>query len=235
LAYPAFIFVENYKTMDRKDHGKILKLTELYESYPIDELERIAIRANKRGDEEELEAALHNRQWKLNQTLEWTAENKEKLLRLNGKLINCFGKLKTEARALCETLLCRRRDVNDDFLHDFEIEAKVKPFVFAQIDGMNTYEFESGIYDVLDDDWNDFMNLKFSINKEDLNEGEILYLNQKQNWNTDHWFKGQFDNHFISQGIHDLYDHTNWSFHDILKINYLGADLVVRYQHFMEF
>jgi hypothetical protein len=221
--------------MEERDYGKILKLDELYESYSIDELERIAIRANKRGDEEELETALSIRRWKLNQTIEWTAENKEKLLCLNAKLINCFEKLKAEACVLCETLLCRRRDMNDGFLHDFEIEAKVKPSVFAKINGINTYEFESEIYDVLDDKWNDLVNLRFSINNEDPDEREILYLNRKQNWNIEHWFKGQFDEHFISQGIHDLYDHTNWSFHDILKINYLDARLMVDYQHFVEF
>jgi hypothetical protein len=220
--------------MGRKDYEKISKLTELYESYPIDELERIAIRANQRGDEEEVEAALHNRQWKLNQTLEWTAENREKLLCLNEKLIHCFGKLKVEACALRETLRHRRRDENDDFLHDFEIDVQVKPYVFAQIDGMNTYEFESGIYEVLDDDWSD-SNIKFSINKEDLNDKNLLYPDQKQNWNTDHWFKGQFDDHFISQGIHDLYNHTHWSFHDILQINYLKANVIVEYLHFMDF
>jgi hypothetical protein len=220
--------------MDKKDHGKILKLEELYESYPVEEVEKIAFRASKRGDEEELEAALSVRKWKLNQTIEWTAENKEKLLSLNAKLITCFEKLKAEACTLRETLLCRRRDENDDFLHDFEIETKVKPYVFAKIDDLNTYEFESEIYDVLDYEWDDFY-LQFSINKEGLDEGEILYLNQEQNWNTDHWFKGQFDEHFISQGIHDLYDHTNWSFHDILKINYLEATVMVEYKNFMEF
>jgi hypothetical protein len=47
-------------------------------------------------------------------------------------------------------------------------------------------------------------------------ETEILYLDRKQNWNTDHWFKGLFEEHFISQAIHDLYDYTDWGFSDIL-------------------
>ncbi|GHV11534.1 hypothetical protein FACS1894162_7070 [Bacteroidia bacterium] len=220
--------------MKRKNVERVFKLTEVYESYSIEDLERKAYNAMRTEDEDELEAALSVRQWKLNEVFEWTPENKEKLLHLNTKLIECFEKLKAEATIHLKTLEHRRKDANDAFLQDFEIEAKVMPYIFAKDEVLgNTYEFDSPIAEVLNADWNDYVNLQFSIsNMDDLNR--ILYLNREQNWNIDHWFKGQFDEHFISQAIHDLYDHTNWSFQDILKINYLWANVTVDYQHFEE-
>jgi hypothetical protein len=221
----------------QKNNEKILKLEELYELYSVEELEKIAVRtANyKSCDEEELEVALRVRCWKLNNAFEWTAENKEKLLRLNEKLIECFEKLKTEAGTLYQTLQ-QRIENNDRFLHNFTIEARVIPYVFERDnEGDITLDSVNEIYEVLSEELNNTTNLTFSIYRESPDETEILYLNREQNWNTDHWFKGQFDEHFISQAIHDLYDHTDWSFQDILKINYLDVNLNVNYEHFVDF
>jgi hypothetical protein len=218
--------------MSRKNKERVLKLETLYESYSIDELERKAYNAMRTEDEDELEAALSVRNWKLNKVFEWTPENKAKLLHLNTKLIECFEKLKSEATFHLETLERRRKDANDAFLDAFEIEATVKPYIFCEMDGYKgTFEFDSPIAETLDYDWDDYVNLQFSVsNMNDLNR--ILYLDREQNWNCDHRFKGNFDEHFISQGIHDLYDHTNWSFQDMLKINHLDAKVTVVYQHF---
>ena len=51
------------------------------------------------------------------------------------------------------------------------------------------------------------------------------------NWNIEPHFEGKFDNHLISQGIHDLYDHAKWSFPDILKINHLETELEITHWH----
>ncbi|MDR0829931.1 MAG: hypothetical protein LBN95_07460 [Prevotellaceae bacterium] len=221
----------------QKNIEKMMKLKELYETYSVEDLEKIAVRAGnyKNRDEEELEAALRVRCWKLNNAFEWTPENKEKLLQLDAKLIECFEKFKAEASTLYYTLL-QRIENNDHFLHDFMIEARVIPFVFEQdYEGEITLDSVNEIYGVLSEELNNSVNLSFSIYRESPDETEILYLNREQNWNTDHWFKGQFDEHFISQAIHDLYDHTDWSFPDILQINYLDVNLNVNYEHFVEF
>jgi hypothetical protein len=217
----------------QKDYEKIMKLKELYETYTIQELEKIAVRASdyKIRDEEELEAALSVRRWKLNSTFEWTPENKEKLLKLDAKLIECFEKLKAEASNLYENLK-QRVENNDGFLQDYMIHAKVIPSV--RVDYDYGTEFESEIYEVFCNEWDNFTNLAFSIYQESPAEAEILYLDRKQNWNTDHWFKVLFDKDFISQSIHDLYDHTKWSFQDILKINHLDLILNVEHNHFVE-
>jgi hypothetical protein len=215
-----------------KNEEKLLKLYDLYESYPVEELESI-VADYKHKNCEEREAALCVRKWKLNNAFEWTPENKEKLLFLNEKLIECFEKLKTEAGTLCKALQ-QRVDGNDGFLDDFFIEARIIPNVFKRDGEGNLISEMDYIYEVLHYEWDSYINLSFTINKESPDETEILYLNREQNWNTDPWFKGEFDEHFISQGIHDLYDHTEWSFQDILKINYLDVSVNVDYEHIVE-
>ncbi|MDR1847637.1 MAG: hypothetical protein LBR17_05920 [Bacteroidales bacterium] len=215
-----------------KNEEKLLQLYDMYKSYTVEELENIVTEYRHRACEER-EAALHVRKWKLDNTFEWTPENKEKLLFLNEKLIECFEKLKTEACALYKALQQRVAE-NDGFLDDFFIEARIIPSVFKLDDEGNVISEMEYIYEVLHYEWNSCINLSFIMYRENMNETDILYLNREQNWNTDPWLKGQFDEHFISQGIHDLYEHTEWILRDILEINYLDVSLDVIYEHIVE-
>jgi hypothetical protein len=219
--------------MYKKKHRKILELEKLYESYPVEELEKIAVCAAnyRKRNEEKIEAALNVRKHKLNNAFVWTPENKEKLLYLNTKLIECFEKLKAEADTLHKTLQ-ERIDKNDSFLCDFDIEVTVIPYVFARnYEGDLTLESESEIYEVLYDKWDCELNLSFRVHKDSTDK--ILYLDRTRNWNEED-LRGEFDEHYISYGIYKLYKQTEWSFHDILKINYLDTSVNVDYQHFME-
>jgi len=76
-------------------------------------------------------------------------------------------------------------------------------------------------------------NTYFNCDEEELS-GVLLYLKPEQNWNIDPRFEGKFDEYFISQAIHDLYDHSVLSFPDILKINRLQAELQVTHQHIVK-
>jgi len=84
---------------------------------------------------------------------------------------------------------------------------------------------------ILTDSLNEYLIPRLDVHTEE-NINDMLYLNKEQNWNIDACFKGKFNEHFISQAIHDLYDHTNWSFYDILRINYLWTDLKIIQQNF---
>lgn len=216
--------------MQKKNCERYIKLSEKFEAYSIERLEKIAIQANEKEDKDKLKIALAVREYKLNQSFEWTSENKERFLCLNQKLIECFEKLKAEATVTL-ALLQQRIDNNDAFLHDFEIEMKVTPYFFETWEDGEFYEKDDGIERVLMDNWEEWNMHVYVSNTDDLND--ILELNREQNWNTDHRFKGMFDNHYISQAIHNIYDHaTGWSFPDILRINYLWSEVYVRYQHF---
>jgi hypothetical protein len=218
--------------MQKKDRERYLRLSDKFEAYSIERLEEIAIRANQKGDKVKVEVALGERKYKLNQSFEWTPEKKERFLSLNRKLIDCFEKLKTEASATL-ALLQQRIDNEDDFLRDFEIEIKVTPYFYEACEDGEFYEKEDCIQEVLMDNWDDW-NMSASIsNTNDLDN--LLELNREQNWNIDHWFRGLFDDHYISQAIHNIYDHaTGWSFPDILRINNLWAEVHVQYQYFTE-
>ena len=153
---------------------------------------------------------------------------------LNQKLINCWEKLNIEAKQALETLQSRLNKPGD-FLHDFNMEAKVSSFIYVPGENGDMYEAENCIEEVLIDsleDDNYAVNHYEYFNEECLNC--IPYLNRECNWNVDSLFKGKFNEHFISQAIHDLYDHTNLSFPDILRINHLWAELRIEHQHFVE-
>jgi len=217
IHYPSDTFYEKIEKMT---------LTEL-ESY-IQKLYK-----DQEVNREKLEACLNQRGCILNQAFEWTSENKEKLLRLNQKLIECWEKVDAEAKQTLK-ILNERINQPDDFLQDFNMEARVCSLIYKPDESGEFYEAEDCIEEVL----NDFVNNSYVVNVKSYfakdSDDHILYLDRNQNWNDDRWFKGEFDDVYISQAIHDLYDHSCLSFPDILKINRLWAELTVVHQHFVE-
>jgi hypothetical protein len=228
-------FIKHIKTrilitnkMDKQERNKL-------ETYTVEQLEDIILsRWDASGKvDDELETYLCARKWKINDAFKWTLDNMEKLLHLNQKLIECFEKLRDEAKPVIQTFQKRIKE-KDVFLHDFDMEARITPYIYVPDENGKLNEAESGMERILTDTINEYVVLFnwFVEGVEGENIGEILYLNKRQNWSDDPVFNGKFDGHFISQSIHDLYDHTYWSFPDILKINHLWAELRVVHQHF---
>jgi hypothetical protein len=56
----------------------------------------------------------------------------------------------------------------------------------------------------------------------------------------DNWYdwcgvpKELLEGHHICYFMHEIWEHTQWSLPDILRINEVWAELYVRYQHFEE-
>ena len=172
------------------------------------------------------------RQYKINENFVWTPENIDKLLALNQKLISCFEKLIEEAKPIVKALQ-KRVDEKDAFLHDFEIEANIKPFILVPDEDGKLCEPESGIELILMENLPKSVlafDPKRNIIEDTLNEN--IHLKKDLNWNIDGLLRGKFDDHHISYAIHELHDHTCWSFPDILKINHLWSELRVRFQNF---
>ena len=209
-----------------------------FENYSVKELEDVIIRLYKQEKRKrvefkgELEDALYERQRKLNQSFEWTPENKEKLLLLNQKLIECWEKLDVEARQMLKTIK-NRLNKTDNFLQDYNLEAVVEAAICFSDENGKCCAAEDCIEEVL----NDSLHRNYAVNYESCfrDDKPIIYLDREQNWNKHHWFKGNFDEHFISQAINDLYDDSYLSFPDILKINNLWAEVRVDYQHSVDF
>ena len=209
-----------------------IDFAEKFKNYSVEELEKFIVQTDQQeirerpeNYEEQIKAALRVRRYKLNRKFEWTAENKEKLLQLNDKLMECFEKLKIEALAVLQA--CNKRvEAKDEFLHDFEIEGYVRPYILTCQDG--EYESDGVIAEALDDHWEDWC-LHFHIrDAEKINDN--IHFSKKLSWNIE-LLNGLFNNHYISYAIHTLCMHTNWSLQDILKINHLDAELHVLYQH----
>jgi hypothetical protein len=220
------------------------RFQEELETYPLEKLEEMIIKHcksinisrfwNIEHEDPELSDYLYTRQNKMNKAFEWTPENMEKLLRLNQKLIDCFEKIRAEAEQIIKTLK-KRIDDKDPFLHDYEIEGRVIPFILVPDENGQLSEPDEGIERVLMDSFHNDIDLHIHLNEmEHLDLDRFIYLNKEQNWNDDWRFEGKFSEHFISQAIHELYDHSYLSFSDILRINELWAEVDIRHQHFAE-
>jgi hypothetical protein len=140
--------------------------------------------------------------------------------------------LKIEGQAIVNDFEKRLKDT-DSFLHDYEIEATITPFIYEWNEKYQCMcEAEKGIYAILHSSFPDGCVLNFDPRH--CEEGRI-YFNNELNWNNMIGAKkGEFADHYIGFAMHELYDHTNWSLPDIIKINELGCEIKVREQHFVE-
>ena len=212
----------------------IIAFRKNFENYSVEELEEFAIQTFEQelatqpeSYEEQIKAALSVRRYKLNDEFEWTAENKETLLQLNDKLMECFEKLKAEALAMLQA--CNNRiEAKDDFLHDFEIEGTVRPYI-CEYHPNGKFYVKDGIEEVLVNYWQEWC-LQFSAsNIKEINND--CFFNRELNWNIE-LLDGHFNDHYISFAMHSLCTHNyQWSLQDILKINHLEAELRGLYQH----
>jgi hypothetical protein len=138
-------------------------------------------------------------------------------------LINCFENIKAESEQSIKTLQ-KRIDEKDRFLHNFNIYAHIYPYIDMPDEDGELDEPWDGMERILMDSLERHV-LDIGINIECLND--MIYLDKEQNWNFDLSSKGKFSEYFISQGIHELYSHTCWSFPDILRINRLNTELKI--------
>jgi hypothetical protein len=203
-------------------------MEDILEIFSVEELEHLAIN----GKFEKIKNILQKRRCKLNREFQWTPENIEKLLELDSKLIACFKKMKTEAVSIFE-MQQRRIDNKDAFLHDFNLDMKVTPFILVpDAEEGKLVEPEDGIYQVLMENLPDVL---LSATMFSIDSFSGLYLDKSLNWNEcDGLSHGELSEYYISYAIHDLYDHTMLSIPDILKINQLWAEVTVCHQHFVD-
>jgi len=210
-----------------------------FDNYSIDQLEEAimslyALHHKSRQEKDELMEALLIRKLKMNERFEWTPENREKLLRLNQKLIECWTKIREEAKQTIETLH-KRINEPDNFLTDYYVEAKVLSFIYIPDEDGRFWEAQDCIEEVLIDSLDD---CKYVVNYDSFESKEDLdyckYLDRAHYYHDDPIFDKEFEAHFISLAVHELYDHTLWSLPDILRINRLWAEVQVVKQHIKE-
>ena len=231
----------SYSNLDEKreleNHKKIVDKLETYTIEQLEDFVLLDYWNKSKIIDDKLQEYLSIRQYRINKAFEWTPEDMEKLLCLNQRFIDCWEKLFSEAQGVFNALQ-KRINEKDDFLHDFEMEAKIESLIMVSNETGEWSEIEDCIEEVLIDSLR-LPEVACAVNCTSFNSrcvpNNILYLDKEQNWNHEYWyFKGKFDNHFISQAIHDLYDHTFLSLPDILKINSLWVELQIQQQHFQD-
>ena len=77
-----------------------------------------------------LHIILSERSTKLNDCFEWTAENKQKFLTVNDKFLRVFENAYSEAQSIANGLENRINN-NDKYLNDYEIDIKIKPYLYG--------------------------------------------------------------------------------------------------------
>ena len=114
---------------------------EYLEQYSIIELEEIAVHAYEKSRNyfpirdvvRIISDILFVRKLKLDETFEWSEENKLKFLKVNNAITNSFRNAYNEALTVAKELFDKESN-NDPFIKDFEVEIQVSPYIYMEDD-----------------------------------------------------------------------------------------------------
>jgi hypothetical protein len=206
------------------------------EKFTTVELEEMALSLHERpSPEKELQnVMLKVRKYRMNRQFVYTQEHIRQILSLNKKIMDALEMLCCEAEEELRQMHERKCN-NDLFLHDFSVECKLTPDIFVKDEETgNMYEVDEGIDALLIDTLPEHVLWWFEGGTpEDLRDH--LYFSKDLNWNEcDGLSNGELSDYYIGYGLHELYDHTNFSLFDILRINWMWAEVKPLREHFIK-
>jgi hypothetical protein len=198
------------------------------------ELEAMAIelypRGKKRINEDlYLEDILEWRKYKMNENFVFTPEVIEKLLWIDKEIKHCVNQLHKKGKQVVRNLE-RMINKKDAFFNDYEMDLLIYPTIIEWSDNCEEEcETEDKIFEVMD--YAHYDRAPISIHFRCLDSDET-YFEEVECWNMPFARNTEFANYKVGFITHKLFDHTDWSLPDIIRINEIWCDLRVEYQHF---
>jgi len=206
--------------------------------FPVKMLEKLAIKLYEEHISKGyrkmqiLDIILSERVTKIHSNFKWINENKNKLIKINDKIIQTFEKAYNEAFSVRNELENRIKN-GDDFLKDYEISIKLD---FYMGDELFKDDINGNFGFVLSEPISGYSPIEYSLghygSHMDLDEKPI-YLDKSLNWNGE-YFDNAFNENYIGYAIHELLDTDQWSFMDIINIEKICADVEIKHQYFNE-
>ncbi|GAP72041.1 hypothetical protein SAMD00024442_22_34 [Candidatus Symbiothrix dinenymphae] len=201
----------------------------------VDELEKMAMFLDCAACSEKhapeyklLELILSHRKWKLDAEFVYTPTAIDKISQINERIMNCLEKLSQETQQ--ELAILKARKANDDaFLHDYDMEYKVTPYIFPKDAELGyLYDAYDGVDEILtkgmvsfdgktDDEWHPFVS--------DWDEWS---------WRLNMPSQVELADFSISYSMYALWAYSFFSLSDIIRINYLRGEIKTIHRHVVE-
>ncbi len=170
------------------------------------------------NEQPSLRDVLQERQRRLNREFRFTPETLACFVALSDRFGACMKNAWLEAKPEMEALE-RRLQNHDPFLKDYELDWKLQAFTGQE-----------GIYAVLEDTAHSSMAIHARNAKSYENCG-IREMDCDESWTECFPGHEEISTQRISLAMHELYDHSFWSVPDILKIETIWVDVVIRRQY----
>lgn len=200
----------------------------------VAELEYLALLFPRRSklswnDKQLQDQILHIRKRLLNKQFVFTEENKQRLLSLNERLMKTLEVAREEVKK-AQGELEEWMSPKDENLHDYEIDARVTPYILVPDEDGELGEPDDGILELLNYVLNDNL-ISFSFRGMD----ESIYFDTELNWaGYEHIGEGHLTDHYICYAMSNIFNHSPYSLEDILRINSLWTDILIEKQTFSE-
>lgn len=170
-------------------------------------------------------AELNVRKAKLTKAFEFTPENIKQLNIIN-KMFDLKSKQAYEQAQKIEAHILKEMQSENSFISDYEIDFEVLLFAekkftaLEEMEGNPFFSFNPGLFHF--------------TKKEHFDEELFSWLMHENHNEYQHWDNHPLKNQFHCAIFHDLYDHTYLAWQDIMDIEELWIEVIVRIQNFSD-
>jgi internalin A len=241
----------SYSCYSKKQVEAVKKLDELklmgynyrdkeLEKYSLKELETLmfAVPRSYNASEEDRDVFhdIKNERWrKLDRRFKPTQENILRIVEVSDQFLKAWEDGFAKAKKMLEAIYEKEQE-KGTFTDKYEAVIRLYPEIWYKNTKTGKWEDRNDIYAILMDYCGIYDGLLFSIDvsydpatKDESGFWDELYVSRKLNWKDCPPMPGCFDDHYLSYAIHILWDHNEWAFQDITRINNIIVDVEVQY------
>ena len=204
---------------------------EQYENLSIAELEAMAIKQHfqQEKDKSLIHEILEIRKDKLNENFVFTPKHIEKFLWIDQEIKRCVNELQRQGEKIIKDVQ-KLMNKKNAFFNDYEIKAVMKPCILDE-EGIGV---EDEIIDLIDDFQGNRLLYSFLYFDPRSPHKECNPYLDNLNWNGNSFIGAgsTFADYHIGFGMHELYDHSLWSYPDIMRISQIDCNICVEYQRY---
>jgi len=210
---------------------------EILENYSVEELEALLHSAPfdaEEIDKDIVENILWTRCRLLTGKFEPSPKNILRIVDVSDKFIKAWEEGFIRAKTILEAIYEKEQD-KASFMDKYCAKIKLYPeFLYKKNSKTGEWEDEEDIYSIMFSYFESELHYRFEMviryDPATKNESDFwndMYISRKTNWNTFLGVPDYFKDHFLCYQIHELYEHTDWAFQDIAKINNIEIKAII--------
>jgi hypothetical protein len=225
--------LETLKYMSQEYRDKVL------ENFPLKDLESLMLACplhlnDVSENDMDIFRDLKYKRWHLlNKNFEPTRENILRVVEVSNQFLKAWEDGFARAKSMLDAIYEKERD-KEFFVDRYRAEIKLDPEIWYKNSETDEWEVRDDIYRIMKNNWTkdtlDSISASYDpVEKDKKDFFDNINVSHKDNWAVCTPMPDFSHDHYLCYAIHELWDHEDWAFQDIAKINDISVYVEIKY------